>query len=291
MTQSSNLRKRILQHKPKNTKSKVDDKRIYDAMFAVQIYLERKFGGVPIDEIGTEIGENEEISVKIAKEKFPDSLVLGEPDSKVQYDKKTSFKSRGGNAQYKKDGYYIDFEKSINIGYMIESIKKAGLRTEFDTDYIDRRIIPDGGVLFLRKKSDPEYKKVLLISEVKRQGTNDQRLKEGKKKQATGNAIERLGKNLIGIKAMMNHEKITPFIVFGWGVDFSPTEKTVLSKLNTLNEFYPLNRTYIHKKDGDSNRSYFSPTSFYFRTEQWEVIEMYNLMVSIAESALQYYIF
>ena len=30
----------------------------------------------------------------------------------------------------------------------------------------------------------------------------------GKPKQAQGNAIERLGKNLIGIKAMMNHERI-----------------------------------------------------------------------------------
>ncbi|MCW1863602.1 hypothetical protein OLQ14_01480 [Campylobacter jejuni] len=63
------------------------------------------------------------------------------------------------------------------------------------------------------------------------------RTKQGKNKQATGNAIERLGKNLTGIKAMLNHEKITPFVCFGWGCDFASDEKTVLAKLNVLMSF------------------------------------------------------
>ena len=62
----------------------------------------------------------------------------------------------------------------------------------------------------LRKPTE-QYKPI-VIAEIKRQGTNNEREKEGKPKQATGNPIERLGKNLTGIKAMMNHEKITPFI-------------------------------------------------------------------------------
>ena len=60
----------------------------------------------------------------------------------------------------------------------------------------------------------------LVIAEVKHQGTNDKRAEEGKSAQASGNAIERLGKNLTGIKAMTHYETITPFICFGDGCDF-----------------------------------------------------------------------
>jgi len=54
---------------------------------------------------------------------------------------------------------------------------------------------PDGGILFAEsgKKSIP-----ILIVEDKVQGTNDNLFKLGKKKQATGNAIERGGKNIRG---------------------------------------------------------------------------------------------
>ena len=48
-----------------------------------------------------------------------------------------------------------------------------------------------------------EQKYPILITEMKNQGTNDLRLKEGKKKQAKGNAIERLGKNVIGFRTAL----------------------------------------------------------------------------------------
>ncbi|MFB5029699.1 MAG: hypothetical protein WJU30_00240 [Candidatus Phytoplasma pruni] len=56
------------------------------------------------------------------------------------------------------------------------------------------------------------------MSEVKRQGTNDKLKDEGKPKQARGNAVERLGKNLTAIKSMFMHELIAPFVCFGWGL-------------------------------------------------------------------------
>ena len=146
---------------------------------------------------------------------------------------------------------------------MIDSIKNTKIRAQFDTSYLYHYIEPDGGVLFLNNSSG--YKKILLIAEAKRQGTNDVRLLEGKNKQVTGNAIERLWKNLTGIKAMLNHEKITPFVCFGWGCDFASDQKSVLAKLNILNEFYYLNKTYIFKTDGDSDYNYFSPVGMYFR--------------------------
>lgn len=173
---------------------------------------------------------------------------------------------------------------------MIGLIKTKKIRNEFDYEFIDRTIVPDGGVLFLEKK-DGSFKKPILISEVKRQGTNKQRMQKGFERQATGNAIERLGKNLTCIKTMMNHEKITPFVCFGWGDDFAPEEKTVLSKVSMLNEFYPLNKTYVFKKDGDSNFNDFSPVSMYFREKLWSVEEMFEIMKEIAETSLRYYIY
>ncbi|ELX2134205.1 restriction endonuclease, partial [Campylobacter jejuni] len=150
------------------------------------------------------------------------------------------FANGGGVSNFIEGNYYFEIKKQIEISFMIENIKLSKIRAEFDSSFFENKIKPDGGVLFLRKKDDRKFKKILLITEAKRQGTNDIRTKQGKNKQATGNAIERLGKNLTGIKAMLNHEKITPFVCFGWGCDFASDEKTVLAKLNVLNEFYYL---------------------------------------------------
>ena len=144
--------------------------------------------------------------------------------------------------------------------------------------------------MFLINKENG-VKKPILISEIKRQGTNDERLKEGKKKQATGNAIERLGKNLIGIKTMMNYEKITPFVCFGWGCDFAENSITVLAKIGMMNEFYPLNHIYVFKRDGNLENKAFSPVSMFFREEIWSVDEMFNIMKEIAETSLRYYLY
>ncbi len=97
---------------------------------------------------------------------------------------------------------------------MIDLIKEKGLRKEFVSDFSDRKIKPDGGSLFLRNTKTNKMKP-LLISETKKQGTNSERIKNGKKKQPLGNAIERLGKNLTGIRSMLNHYDITPFVCFG----------------------------------------------------------------------------
>src|SRR3546814_2927056 len=77
------------------------------------------------------------------------------------------------------------------------------------------------------------------LVEMKRQGTNDQRALEGKGKQSQGNAIERLGKNLIGFRSALQYERITPFVCFGWGIDFAPGS-SILDRVITMNEFYPL---------------------------------------------------
>ena len=187
----------------------------------------------------------------------------------------------------------LAFDKALRVEDMVAHIRRRGMRREFDTAYLDRSIVPDGGVLFLvREREGGAVEKLpLLFAEAKRQGTNDQRRKKKKKAQSTGNAIERLGKNLTGIRAMMNQDEVTPFVCFGSGCDFAPESRTVLSKLSMLNEFYPLNRTYVFKRDGGAGHNTFSPVSMYFREEVWTQSEMFEIMKEIAETAFRYYLF
>ena len=98
-----NLMTNIAQHKPKNTRSKEDDKQIYSAMLQVSEYIKNRF------------------------------------------DFEKSFPS-----------YDIVFEKEISVQYIIDFIRSHRVRTEFDLNYVDRKIIPDGGILFLVKTEDGE---------------------------------------------------------------------------------------------------------------------------------------
>ena len=189
--------------------------------------------------------------------------------------------------------YSLEFKTSISYRELIDQIKCSGLRQEFDTSFVERTIKPDGGVIWL-KKDDDAFVKMIVVAEVKRQGTNDQRAIEGKPRQAQGNAIERLGKNLTGIRAALNHEALTPFVCFGHGCDFEREygpEHFVMSKVSMLNEYYPLNRIHVFKRDGDSNRNRFSPVSMYFREEEWTEEEMYEVLKEVGETSLRYYLF
>jgi len=185
--------------------------------------------------------------------------------------------------------YSLVFERSIKIVDMVNFIKKRGYRTEF-YPYDDREIVPDGGIIYL-VNNESEVKYPLVIAESKHQGTNNERLKEGKKKQATGNAIERLGKNLTAIKAYMHYEDITPFVCFGHGCDFADNEKTVLTKVYLLNEFYDLNKIYVNKRDNDRQHGGFSPVSMYFREKSWTTEEMFDIMKEIAEYSFRYWLY
>ncbi len=185
--------------------------------------------------------------------------------------------------------YHLEFEKSIKISDMISFIKKAGIRSEFYA-YDDRIIKPDGGIIYLVDE-EKNIKYPLVIAEAKHQGTNEERINEGKKKQATGNAIERLGKNLTAIKSYMHYEDITPFVCFGHGCDFAENEKTVLTKIWVLNEFYDINRIFVNKRDKDKDHGGFSPVSMYFREKPWTEEEMFNIMKEIAEYSFRYWLF
>lgn len=142
---------------------------------------------------------------------------------------------------------------------------------------------PDGGILSIKATSGDSFP--ILIVEVKNQGTNDLRAAEGKAPQARGNAIERLGKNVIGFRTAMLNEAIVPFVCFGDGDDFQDSS-SILDRVVTIAMFGPLNEVHLFNQ-GDQGR--FNRGSFYFRAEPWTVREMVEIMYDIASRSIQYY--
>jgi type II restriction enzyme len=101
---------------------------------------------------------------------------------------------------------------------------------------------PDGGILSVVDNDGTPHP--ILISEVKNQGTNAERLAEGKPRQAKGNAIERLGKNVIGFRTVMLPQGIMPFVCFGYGCDFEEGS-SILDRVLTIAMFGPLNELCV----------------------------------------------
>lgn len=145
-------------------------------------------------------------------------------------------------------------------------------------------IRPDGGFWSIQEWGEPW--RYILVAEAKRQGTNDLRLQQGLKRQAAGNAIERLGKNMRGIDALFLGEEITPFVCFGEGCDFAPTS-SIIDRVATLAGFFPLNRVYVDKVsiEGDMLK----PVSLFFREEPWSPEEMFEVLFEVASRAIAYY--
>lgn len=156
--------------------------------------------------------------------------------------------------------------------------------TDLHCHFNNTSMKPDGGILGIKSSKDSDLTYPILISEVKNQGTNDLRAKEGLRRQAQGNAIERLGKNLIGFRTALLRESIFPFVCFGYGCDFEKTSP-ILDRVSTMAMFGELNKTYLHnEEDGRFNRG-----SFYFRAEKWAADEMFDIMKDIAERSVLYY--
>lgn len=171
------------------------------------------------------------------------------------------------------------FEKMINKEY-----------TTLDSSYIK----PDGGFLWVMINGTKRY---ILVSEQKRQGTNDKRLLEGKCKQSQGNAAERLGKNVDAFDVLFGDEDIYPFIVFLQGCDFFDKESTIGDRIRTIAKFQQTNVLNIYWKQIQKHN--FIGGSYFMRghsmndihgTSDWSFQEMCDPMFTIAETSLKYYL-
>ena len=175
-------------------------------------------------------------------------------------------------------------EKQWLLRSMVGELRLTYPAVEFDCHFDNSSIRPDGGFLLIRGREGDPLSYPALIAEVKNQGTNDLRAKEGLKRQAKGNTIERLGKNVVGLRTALLRESIFPFVCFGYGCDFTP-DSSILDRVTTIAMFGNLSKTYLHNEEGGE----FNRGGFYFRPELWSVDEMAEIMKDIAERAVLYY--
>ena len=177
----------------------------------------------------------------------------------------------------------LHHRKRWMLTHIVDELNDYFQNVDFHSERENTYMSPDGGVLSILDNEDNAYP--ILISEVKHQGTNKERMKEGKKKQAMGNAIERLGKNVIGIRTAMIRESICPFVCFGYGDDFHEGS-SIRDRVVTIAMFGMLNKTYLHN-EGPHGRV--DRGSFYFRCKKWTPEEMAAVMLDIADRSILYY--
>jgi type II restriction enzyme len=174
-------------------------------------------------------------------------------------------------------------EKRWKLEAMCAHLRKHFPEVDFHYHFDSSDIRPDGGILRLVANDDERFP--ILVAEVKNQGTNDLRAKEGLPKQSKGNAIERLGKNVIGLRAALRNEAIFPFVCFGYGCDFR-NDSSIRDRVTMMAMFGHLNKTYLHALGPNG---IFDRGSFYFREDRWTVDEMTEIMTDIAKRSVQYY--
>jgi type II restriction enzyme len=183
-----------------------------------------------------------------------------------------------------KFGVKLDHVSNMLLKDIVIELRNMYKDIDFSYNFDSSSMRPDGGILSIVSKNE-DKKYPILITEVKNQGTNDIRVKEGKVKQAKGNAIERLGKNVIGFRTALLHESIFPFICFGDGCDFA-SDSSILDRVITISMFGELNKIRVHN---EGPNGIFNRGSFYFREKKWTVQEMLQIMNDIAEKSVYYY--
>lgn len=170
-----------------------------------------------------------------------------------------------------------------------EMVSSAKVNTQEKTT-----IKPDGGLVWVIIDNKKYY---ILVSEQKNQGTNDKRLIEGKSKQGKGNAVERLGKNVIAVEILFGDEDITPLVAFLQGCDFFDGESTIPDRVRTIAKFQPMNQINLYKKQ-IQKYNWFAG-SFFMRghsmrekpgTSDWTFDEMSTILLNVATQSTEYYL-
>lgn len=152
-------------------------------------------------------------------------------------------------------GLTVIHEKRISSFDCYQVFQQWINKTEHDFHTIPDELIqsykkscmsPDGGILFVVTKKGKKYP--LLITEDKIQGTNDVLFKNGKKKQPTGNAIERAAKNMNLSKTLSGNLSYFPYVLFASGCDFYHTE-SISMRLVQMNYLIPNHYIDIHNAE------------------------------------------
>lgn len=149
-------------------------------------------------------------------------------------------------------------------------------------------ITPDGGFIYAIIDG---VKKYICIPEEKSQGTNDKLYAEGNKTQGTGNAIERLGKNLKVVELLFLDEDINPFVAFIDGCDFDERH-TIKDRVISMFGFAKNKTVNLFKTYTNRSGSYFMKGHNFedgVQLSKWNKNEKYNVILDICEQATNYY--
>jgi hypothetical protein len=133
----------------------------------------------------------------------------------------------------KERGWTITYKSKMDLYEMQCILAKSTGGDCPEPDPANKRVFmrPDGGILcvVIGDETIP-----ILITEDKKQGTNDSRFAEGKSRQATGNAVERGIKNIRAAEMLFHTGNVFPYVLFGSGCDFHPSE-TIAKRLEIGN--------------------------------------------------------
>jgi hypothetical protein len=161
--------------------------------------------------------------------------------------RKTHTNFGGGRTIFSKDAKTIEAKMASVVVYVIQQLKANYPEMDFqwhknirkDSDYYDLEgytlqnksasIRPDGGMITADNVP-------IFFGEVKNQGTNHIRIKEGLPRQSMGNGIERIYKNIVEIQHIMKKYSFMPYVIFVQGSDFHEGS-SIIDRLSMLAPF------------------------------------------------------
>jgi len=161
-----------------------------------------------------------------------------------------------------------------------------------------RGIKPDGSALWVEIQGKKLY---LLVTEQKKQGTNDENYIEGKDLSPTkGNVVGRFGQSLRFYDNLFIDGDVYPLVIFLQGCDFyeeSPGENYICERV--VNMFHQIPMNQINLKPIQISERLWAGGSYFMRghhhteppgTSDWKEEEVYPIMKTIALGALESYI-
>jgi len=189
--------------------------------------------------------------------------------------------------------YKFGFEKRLSINKIYSILKNEyclGNSIYLESVKDSTFLTPDGGFIYVIIDGLKYY---ILVGEQKTQGTNDKRLAEGLKKQALGNAVERLGKNYNCLDLLFSQENILPFVTFLQGCDFHESE-TIGSRVVMVFKGLKKNTINLYKDTFNRAGTYYMRGHKWnegeYGSSDWTRSEMVNVFKKVAEESLKYYI-
>jgi type II restriction enzyme len=185
-------------------------------------------------------------------------------------------------------------EKKLTFKDIKEKMISEGISPSKAESYYGGKssIETDAHVIYLTMSVDGKIvRKPIFMGEMKKQGTNDRRLMEGKKRQAIGNAgTDRVAKNfeIASDYCFLCDKEFFPYNVFLHGCDFKESEITVTTKaklhpffgaLNVLNPYFDKD-VFWTRKGG----------SCFFQGEPYTYESLYKVCFECAEIGVKHYL-